>query len=426
VIALVLAAAEAEELGVAHLRALARLLHRAREERAVEDLVARGDGGVDREHRAGGDAIARVLEGRARLTLVAETLEQHEGRVPLVEVEDLGLDAEGLEGAGAADAEDELLTEARLASGDVEVVGQAAEGGGVVVAVGVEEEQRHASDAGEPHADVDDAVADLDGDGELLVAARRADGADGDLAEIEAVAVVLLPTFRIEGLAEVAAPVEEADGDEGELGVRGGLEVVAGEDAEAAGEDGEARVHAELGAEVGDPRLVVGALFGADLLGRVVKALLGLVVEGAARDLGEGVGVGIELVDAEAVREGGAPRRRPGPGEVVGEGLKVGIARERGDRRRQRFNLHHGGDKPDSASGSMGSLTGDEIRRARPVTFGYFAGHAAAPAPVRDALCGDRPRPGPAPASAASGGSPLGRRGRAGAPAVGLAHGSPR
>ena len=65
-----------------------------------------------------------------------------------------------------------------------------------------------------------------------------------------------LAVALVEPLAEVAAAVEEADADERHAELGGGLQVVAGEDAEAARVDGEALVETELGREVGDEAAV--------------------------------------------------------------------------------------------------------------------------------------------------------------------------
>ena len=63
---------------------------------------------------------------------------------------------------------------------------------------------------------------------------------------------MLLVTVRVDGLAEVAVAVEQADGDERQGHVRGGLAVIAGEHTQAAGVDGQRLVQPVLGAEVGD------------------------------------------------------------------------------------------------------------------------------------------------------------------------------
>ena len=63
-----------------------------------------------------------------------------------------------------------------------------------------------------------------------------------------------LPSVLRHPLAEVALLVEQADADEGEAEVAGFFEVVARQDSKTARIDGNRRVHAELGAEVGDAR----------------------------------------------------------------------------------------------------------------------------------------------------------------------------
>src|SRR5690606_39222541 len=94
---------------------------------------------------------------------------------------------------------------------------------------------------------------------------------------------LVLPARAGEGLLEVARTVEEADADDRHPEVRGGLEVVAGEDAQAAGVLGQHRGDAELGGEVGDG---LGLVLGVE--GLLVPARL---LEVLAQ-------VGVELVDA--------------------------------------------------------------------------------------------------------------------------------
>ena len=71
--------------------------------------------------------------------------------------------------------------------------------------------------------------------------------------------MLLLPAVAGEGLAEVAVPVEQSDADERDAEVAGGLEMVAGEDAEAAGVLRQGGGDAELGREVGDRRRAASA-----------------------------------------------------------------------------------------------------------------------------------------------------------------------
>ena len=67
----------------------------------------------------------------------------------------------------------------------------------------------------------------------------------------------LLPSVGIQKLAEVALLVEQAEADQRVILVAGGLQMIAGEDAEAARIDRQALGEAVLGGEVGD-ELAVG------------------------------------------------------------------------------------------------------------------------------------------------------------------------
>ena len=73
-----------------------------------------------------------------------------------------------------------------------------------------------------------------------------------ELGRVEVGLRVLLVPIGVDLLTEVAAPVEEADADEGQPRIGRGLAVVAGKDAETAGVDLHRLVDAVLGAEVGD------------------------------------------------------------------------------------------------------------------------------------------------------------------------------
>ncbi len=62
----------------------------------------------------------------------------------------------------------------------------------------------------------------------------------------------MLPALAVEPLAEVALAVKQADADQGNVQVRGALDVIAGQHAQAAGVDGDGFVQAELGREIRD------------------------------------------------------------------------------------------------------------------------------------------------------------------------------
>ena len=98
-------------------------------------------------HRLDGLAVgeARVLHE------LADPLQPEEPGVALVGVEHLGVDAERVERAHAADAEEDLLTQPVLGLAAVEPVGDGAQVGSVLLDVGVEQVQRHPSDLRLPH-----------------------------------------------------------------------------------------------------------------------------------------------------------------------------------------------------------------------------------------------------------------------------------
>ncbi len=100
-----------------------------------------------------------LVEGHARVRRdqLADALEAEEAGVALVGVEHLGRRvtgdaAVGAHGAHAADAEQHLLLQPVLAAAAVEPVGDLALGGAVLLDVGVEQQQRHAADLGDPDA----------------------------------------------------------------------------------------------------------------------------------------------------------------------------------------------------------------------------------------------------------------------------------
>ena len=204
---------------------------------------------VDREDRMGTHAAHRVLERDARRDELAGLLDEHERGVALVEVPGGWLDPEGAQRTHATDAEDHLLVQAHLAAPHVEDVADRPVVLGVVGHVGVEQQERDATDLREPDGGDDGATGDLDRD-EQRVALEVPDAQERQVAGLQGDVVVLLVAVRVDHLAEVAAAVEEPDGDERQRHVRGRLAVVAREDAEAARVDGQRLVQAVLGAEV--------------------------------------------------------------------------------------------------------------------------------------------------------------------------------
>ena len=121
---------------------------------------------------------------------------------------------------------------------------------------------------------------------------------------------VLLVAVGVDRLAEVPLAVHQAHADQGERHVRGGLHVVAGEDAQAARVDAQGLVEAVLGAEVGDRAVQVR---GVALLEPVALAVRHVGVE-LAED-------GLVFRHERRVVEELAPGDRPGQ-----DGDRVAVA----------------------------------------------------------------------------------------------------
>jgi hypothetical protein len=204
----------------------------------------------------------------------------------------------------------------------------------VLLHVGVEQEKWHAAHLGDP-----------DPGGQGLLALTVAGEADLDLGDravrlaqqgqrqtvgVEDRVGLLLPAVGRQRLAEVAVPVEQADADDRDAEVAGGLEVVAGQDAEAAGVLRQHRGDAELRGEVGDGAGRPG-LRGAELLVPPVAGEVLLEVRAGCREPAQEVVVLGELVQSalrhrseepDGVAAGGLPGRGvDGREEVLGLGV---------------------------------------------------------------------------------------------------------
>ncbi len=249
--------------------------------------------------------------------------------------------------------EEHLLQEPVLAAPAVEPVGHVPLAGAVLLHVGVEQQQRHAADLGDPHMGVQGAAAgqgEGDPHGRGVGAAQQG---DRQLVGVEQRVVLLLPAVAGQGLAEVAVPVEQADADERDAEVGGGLEVVAGEDAEAARVLRQGGGDAELRGEVGDG----GRWFGAGLGG----FLLVLVPAPAPQVVVEVVGGGAQAAQEAAV-----------PGRVRRAGRPARSRAAARGRRRRRASPR--GRRPGTGRGSRRARTSAGSAPARRGVAGVRAG----------------------------------------------------
>src|SRR6185436_13877495 len=146
----VVVGAEREELVAVRAERAPRAGQMLLDQMEGERVVSGGHGRVGREDRRLADLLERVLERPAPLDQLADPLQHDEARVALVEMERAGADAERLERADAADAEDDLLLNARLAIAAVEARGELAIPRRVFRQVGVEQVQRDAADEHAP------------------------------------------------------------------------------------------------------------------------------------------------------------------------------------------------------------------------------------------------------------------------------------
>ena len=170
----------------------------------------------------------------------------------------------------------------------------------VALDVGVEQQQRDPAD-----------LRDEDAGGQLLVAGDRdpdlgggavllAQQRDRQPVRVEQRVALQLPALTGELLAEVAVLVEQADPDQRDAEVAGGLEVVTGQDAEATGVLRQHRGDAELRGEVGDrprQRRVVGTRVGRLALEPAVTAEVLLEVRVGHREATQEALVGGELLE---------------------------------------------------------------------------------------------------------------------------------
>ena len=213
-----------------------------------------GTGRVGGEDGAGPHRLDRLGEATAPSSTHerADALEAEEAGVALVGVEDLGVDAERLEGPHAADAEQDLLADAVLGVAAVEAVGDEPRS-----SAGSRRRRRRAGRAGRGPTSARQTCATqrLAGRGRPATRTPVAPASSAMACGSRSGKRSCCQPSAVELLAEVAVAVEEADADERHAEVAGRLEVVAGQHAEAARVLRERLGDAELGGEVGDDAL---------------------------------------------------------------------------------------------------------------------------------------------------------------------------
>ena len=181
---------------------------------------------------------------------MAHQLQRGERAVAFVQVDDARRNTHRQQRADAADAEQQLLTDANAIVAAVQARGQLAVFRLVAVDVRVEQEQRVAADREGPDSRGDRSGARGDRHRDRLAVARG--GLNGQQAAVHVEIVLVLAPVEIQPLLEVALVVVQAHAHERYPEVRRALDVIACEDAEAARVDRKRLVNTELGGEVGD------------------------------------------------------------------------------------------------------------------------------------------------------------------------------
>ncbi len=145
----------------------------------------------------------------------------------------------------AADAEDDLLGDAHLRIAAVQPAREFAVAWDVRLNVGVEEVERYLADLESP--DFGDGGApverDVDAQPRAIGEAHRFQRLE---RRVDGPVLFLLPAVRAEPLVEVAEVVQQPHAHEWDAKIRGGLQVVAGENTEASGVVREALGEREL------------------------------------------------------------------------------------------------------------------------------------------------------------------------------------
>ena len=171
--------------------------------------------------------------------------------MPLVQVADLGLDAEGPEEAPAPDPEDQFLVQPQLGPAAVELARDPPEGRRIGRVVAVEK-----IEPDPPDLDLPDAQPDLiAGDGQVQpqpFPVRLAHGRHRQLPGVVVREISLLGPRFVDDLTKIALLVEKPDADDRQAELARGLELIAGHVAQSPGIDRQGLAEHELHAEVGD------------------------------------------------------------------------------------------------------------------------------------------------------------------------------
>src|SRR5579864_6100461 len=191
-----------------------------------------------RENHFAGDARNGAVEIQAFLLHAASNrFKDRKPAVPFVQVQDAWRYAHRLQGAEAANAQQQLLTDSKAVIASIEPRGQFPIFRRVSFDIRIEQKQRAASYLQAPDLGADRARPRLDLHSDRFAFPSNS-GFHGHLADVGLEVLFLLPTVPVQLLPEIALPVEQTDAHQRKPQVGCALDVVPGENSESAGIDG--------------------------------------------------------------------------------------------------------------------------------------------------------------------------------------------
>ncbi len=195
---------------------------------AREGLVARRNGGVRGEHQAPACRLEGGFDGRSPCHLATRQLEGGECGVPLVEVHEGWFYAHGRERADASNAEQRVLRQPNDRVLNVELRGDPPLETAVLGPIGIEQQQRDATDRHAPdlrcHLGASDRYRDRE---RVPICPLNERG--GEPLWIDVNPIFLLPPRHVEALAKIPLSIQQTDGHQRQCAIRPLLEQVTGQ-----------------------------------------------------------------------------------------------------------------------------------------------------------------------------------------------------
>jgi hypothetical protein len=217
----------------------------------VEPVVASCNGSVGGKDHFPGDQIrGRIKVHAFFLHAIANCLEDRKTTVPLVEMKNSRRNAHGLKSAKAANAEEQLLTNARASVPAIQTRGQFQVLGCIARYFGVEQQKVTTPHLHPPDLGTERTAASFNVHNDRFPVLANGQ-LHRQLVDVGLEVFLPLPSALIKALQEVALSIKQADPDERDTEVGCTLDVVPGEDAQASGINWQGFVQSELSRKIG-------------------------------------------------------------------------------------------------------------------------------------------------------------------------------